>query len=404
MATIYLLGYPGWGHLIPLLPIMEELTRRGERVVCFETSVFQKAVRATGAEFRDYGDEFPPASARVMERFHKSTSDAIRVQLETSRWALEHLLEPLRREQPAFLVHDSLSAWGWYLAHALEIPTVSLFSNFAFNFKQHQPKPRGLTARARAFAGRLRRANSRTLADDLSRRYRVPRLENLAQLMRNRGTLNLVFTSREFQPDGSTFSANEYRFVGPSMVPRPDAPAFPFEKLDGRPLIYISLGTVANAHPAFYAACVRAFRNAPYQIVLATGDNIKVEAPSNFIVRPFVPQLEILKRAAAFVTHGGMNSVNEALYFDVPLVLCPQGGNTGWVAARAAELGAGIVIQNRELATDTQKGGMRLRDAVNAVLSEPRYKLAAKRIGDSLRATGGAATAADEIVKFRSSD
>lgn len=404
MSTTYVFGYPGQGHVIPMLPILAELVRRGERAICYETAAFQKSVQSTGAEFREYGADFPLASPRVMERFQSSTAGAVRVQLETSQWALEHLLEPLRQEHPTFLVHDSLSAWGWYLARALHVPTVSLYPTFAFHYIQHQHKPRGLTAQARAFAGRLRQANSRARADNLSRRYGAPRLDHPAQLMRNRGTLNLVYTSRAFQPDGDAFPAKEYKFIGPSVVERPDAPEFPLEKLDGRPLVYISLGTAFRARATFFEACVIAFRNAPYQIVLATGENVRVDAPSNFFVRPAVPQLEILKRAAVFITHGGMNSVNEALYFNVPLVMIPQGGDHGWVAGRAAELGAGIVIQNQELERDAQSGGMRLRKAVEGILTGSRYKLAAEKIGESLRATGGAAAAADEIGKFSSDD
>jgi len=210
--------------------------------------------------------------------------------------------------------------------------------------------------------------------------------------MRNRGTLNLVYTSREFQPHAEAFDAAQFKFIGPSVVPRADAPEFPFERLDGRPLILVSLGTAFNNQPTFYQDCARAFESQDWQVVMAVGTKFNKTMPNNFIVRVSVPQLELLQRAAVFVTHGGMNSVNEALYYNVPLVMIPQGGDHAWIAARVVELGAGIRLNKGEMSA------ARLHQAVQAILANARYKEAATQIGLTLRATGGVSQAADEIL------
>jgi len=147
-----------------------------------------------------------------------------------------------------------------------------------------------------------------------------------------------------FQPLAGDFDERRFRFVGPCCSFRPDTPAFPFERLDGRPLVLVSLGTVYSQVPKFLRRCMEELAGSPWQIVLATGGSSPMApVPANFIVRPSVPQVEILRRASAFVTHGGMNSVQEALYYGVPLVLAPQAADQFWISARTAELGAGLV-------------------------------------------------------------
>jgi MGT family glycosyltransferase len=131
----------------------------------------------------------------------------------------------------------------------------------------------------------------------------------------------------------------------------------------------------------------------PWQVVLATGGDTRIAdgVPENFIVRPSVPQLEILRRAAVFVTHGGMNSVQEALYYGVPMVMAPQAADQFWISARAAELGAAVVLDSSRLKAGT------IRTGVAEVLAGANYASAARCLGQSLRAAGGHIKAADEI-------
>jgi MGT family glycosyltransferase len=65
-----------------------------------------------------------------------------------------------------------------------------------------------------------------------------------------------------------------------------------------------------------------------YQVVMSIGRNVSLNdlgpLPASFIARQFVPQLEILQRAKLFITHGGMNSASETMFYGVPLIVVPQ--------------------------------------------------------------------------------
>jgi MGT family glycosyltransferase len=221
----------------------------------------------------------------------------------------------------------------------------------------------------------------------------------IIEYLGNPHPLTIIFTSREFQIRGDDFG-REFQFVGPSIPSNRDADHdFPFERLGPEPLVYISLGTTFNHAPDFYRACFGALADTPFQVVLSGGggDFRGVgEPPRNFIMREYVPQLDMLKRASVFVTHGGMNSANEGLYHGIPLVVVPQRGDQHLVARRVAELGAGIALGPGDVTSCS------LRNAVLRVALEPDFRKNARAIGRTLRKSGGCERAAAEILRFAS--
>jgi MGT family glycosyltransferase len=157
------------------------------------------------------------------------------------------------------------------------------------------------------------------------------------------------------------------------------------------------MGTIFNRLPHFYRACFEAFGGAPYRVLMTTGQVDAAAlgaAPKNFELREFVPQLQVLSQTSLFLTHGGMNSVSEALWHEVPLLVFPQHGDQHLVAARVAELGAGLTLGP----PDIEPG--KLREMADRVLSEPAFRAGARRIADSFRAAGGPPRAASEILAW----
>ncbi|MBR3251388.1 MAG: glucosyltransferase, partial [Erysipelotrichaceae bacterium] len=84
----------------------------------------------------------------------------------------------------------------------------------------------------------------------------------------------------------------------------------------------------------------------------------------------------------AFITHCGMNSASEALYFGVPLVLFPQTPEQGAVARRVEELGAGVRLRSIL--------GEDVLYALNKILNDPQFKVKAERVSESFKACKGA--------------
>jgi MGT family glycosyltransferase len=238
------------------------------------------------------------------------------------------------------------------------------------------------------YLGRFRRS-----ALVIERLYGL-KVGSFLETLTSRGTVTLAYTSALFQPEASTFDRSVH-FVGPMITPRHDASNFPFDHLSGDPLVYVSLGTTINNHPAFFKLCLEAFAGQPYQVVMSIGDRVAVdqlgEIPANVLIRPSVPQLEILQRARVFISHSGMNSVQESLYYGVPMLLVPQQTEQDLTANRVAELGAGIKVK---LPIKPEK----LLALTERLITNPTFRIRADVVGDSLLKAGGASRAADDLI------
>ncbi|XVV39120.1 macrolide family glycosyltransferase [Streptomyces sp. CA-100214] len=388
MSTIAFLNIGMHGHINPTLPVAAELVRRGHTVTYHTSPAFREEIAATGATVRPYpgGDQplpDPPSPITLMEALARTALDL-----------LPAVLADLRDDRPSLIVHDSACLWGALAARALGVPAASSFTTFAYN--RHVPSPTrasrellaGAAARPRNLAGYVRARLA------LRRRFAatgVPLLD-LADI---RQPLNLVYTSRAFQPAVEEFDRS-YRFVGPSIGARPDDPSFPSDRLRD-PVLYASLGTVFNADPRLLRTFAAALSPLAGTVVVSTGqtDPAALGAlPDNVLARRSVPQLEVLDRAALFITHGGMNSVNEAMFAGVPLLVVPQGADQPMVARRVVELGAGLSIRTENVTEDS------VRAIARRLLADSRYRAATSGLRATQREAGGYRRAADELERY----
>ncbi|MGG3619337.1 nucleotide disphospho-sugar-binding domain-containing protein [Bacillus pseudomycoides] len=163
-------------------------------------------------------------------------------------------------------------------------------------------------------------------------------------------------------------------------------------------VIYISMGTIMNNQPNFYQKCFTALKDLKVKVVLSIGKQLKAEQlkniPDNFIVRNYVPQLDVLRQTDVFISHCGMNSTSESLYFEVPLVMLPIINDQHTIAERVKELGAGAMLNIQQLSAED------IKEAVSEVLRNPIYKNNTKKISQSFRNAGGYSRAANKIFKF----
>ncbi len=119
------------------------------------------------------------------------------------------------------------------------------------------------------------------------------------------------------------------------------------------------------------------------------------ELPENVLVYNHVPQLEVLQIARVFISHGGMNSVQEGLYFGVPLLLFPQTEEQELVARRVEAFGAGRVIEEKDLESE------KLLGLVDMFLDDKSYLQSTKKLQKSLHSSGGYKRATDKIEEFK---
>lgn len=386
MSNILFVSIFGTGHVNPTIGLAKELMNRGEKVTYISGEEFREKIQKTGAKFKgiknlsNLKDSKPPLE--IIGRFKEMLEEILELVFNT-------------KEKFDYIIYDSTFIIGNEVGRVLKIPTICSITTFATNestnifsdlFKQIGPKTQQL----------LTSSVYMDFVKNLKEKYDI-KFPSISTVVSGTGMINIVYTSKYFQICGESFDES-YKFIGPSIADRNEDMSLSLETNDKKKVIYISLGTIFNKSIEFYESCFKAFDNMDVKIIMSIGKTIDVNTfksiPSNFIVRNYVSQLEILKQADVFITHGGMNSTNEGLYYDVPLVLIPQFADQPFVAKRVAELGAGIIIEKDKLTPEI------LKQSVVKILSENNFRINSKKIGKSLREAGGFKRGVDEILNL----
>ena len=387
MATIVFFCIPAHGHTNPTLNVVRELTARGHRVVYYSYDEFREKIEDAGAEFISCNGNDAQLHLTKEEgaKIGADLALSTRVLVDTTLSLDEPVCRAMERLRPDCIVADSMAVWGKAVAKKLGIPFVCSTTTFAFNKESAKIMPHSLRetlsmilslGKVNAQVKRLRQAGYpvKSVLDLIGSDESVP---------------TVVYTSPLFQPCAETFPEH-FAFVGPSIRPARSQVAKTGEKL-----VYISMGTVNNDMLPLYRACVQAVKGTLWQVILSVGDQVDREElgtlPDNVAVFSSVDQIAVLQKADVFLTHCGMNSASEGLYFGVPLVMLPQTSEQSGVAVRAEQLGAGLRL--RKTTPDA------IRAALEKAMDDPSYRENAEKIGASFRASGGAKAAADCIER-----
>ena len=388
MSKIVFFCIPAYGHTNPTLGVVRELIAQGHEVFYYSYDTMREPIEAAGASFVSCNayDAQQQLSPKDGERLGKDLAFSTHILVDTTLALDNAILSDMRVLAPDCIVADSMALWGRLIAKKLNIPFVSSTTTFAFNrfsakiMKQSPAQLFGMLFSMPKIGKEVKRLQDAG--------YPVKNVLDIIQNDENTDTV--VYTSPEFQPCADTFPAAHYAFVGPSIRP----PETVMEK-PKRPLVYISLGTVVNDQLSFYRQCIAALADSPYQVVLSVGEQIALSdlgvLPENIQAYPHVDQIAVLQVADVFLTHCGMNSVNEALYFGVPLVMFPQTPEQGGVCTRVLQLGAGIQLEKPKAAL--------IRRHIDAALSDPAYRQKAADIADGFRRCSGAKGAAEKILQ-----
>ena len=336
--------------------------------------MFREKIEQAGAAFIGCdGYDFEMEDKENADRVGKDKAFATEL-LVSSTLALDEMTtEKVREIQPDIVVSDSVAFWGKLVAMKHGLPYVSSTTTFAFNrYSSKYMKETPWDIAKMLFTMPKINKQIRRLQE---KGYPVKGILDIVQ--NGNDTNTIVYTSKYYQPCSDTFS-DRYHFIGPSIRPIKEPLAKTADKT-----VYISMGTV-NQNREFYRNCIHVLGQTDWQVIISMGTNTEHfdNVPENIEIHESVDQMAVLSIADAFLTHCGMNSASEGLYFQVPLVLFPQTPEQGAVAKRTEELGAGIMLKSISEEDILQ--------ALNTVLTVPSYKENAVLVSDSFRACGGA--------------
>lgn len=372
-----MINLPFSGHTNPTLELAKTFVSLGHEVTYIHSPDWKTKIEKTGATFVPY-DDYP-----------NTLTDS---QKETKSWGAAY--RTLQRIGGNFdcLIYEMLFLPGKAAADQLGIPAFRLFSTFTLN--EQVLSDFGKTGGwYMTFIFRypfLCKIVSQILQKKFNLRY-----GSIAKEMTdNAPNLNFTYTIREFQIYSDDFDSSRYKYVGASIGNRNEE-CFDFSPMK-QPIIYISLGTLLNTSAKFFRKCIEAFQEQPVSVIMSIGNVVKLEQlgkiPDNFFIYPFVPQLEVLQKASLFITHGGMNSVNEALFYGTPMLVIPVGNDQPTVARQIETLHLGIYMKQKDVKATS------LRLAATEILSNNNYKNNLKEFQMKSQAAGGNMEIARQIL------
>ena len=409
---IGILSFSSPGHYYPLTALGRRLQSRGHEVVYFQVADLERPIRAAGLQFRQLGrEDFPPGSLRARDEEVGQLEGV--AALRCGLRGVERKAMMLFRDAPAAirdegvdsLLVDQIEMAGGTVAEHLGLPFVSVAVAMPVNADPSVPPcffpwphRTGALARLRnwvgnaawewIFSGILRTINRQRQAWGLPPARDLDALfSRLAQVAQLPAALELP--GRRLPP--------HVHHTGSWTDAQGRAPVdFPWSRLDpNRPLVYASLGTLQNGILQTFRMIAEACAGLDLQLVISLGGGqdpaLLGDLPGDPVVVGYAPQLELIRRSALTISHGGLNTALESLERGVPMVVLPVTYDQPGVGARVEWSGVGRSIPVGRLTVD------RLRDAVRVVLGDLAYRERAGRLQSSIEAADGLSRAADLI-------
>ena len=400
---------PITGHVNPLAAVGRALVRRGHQVTLFHVQDMETKARSEGLQFAALGHQDYPLGTlarSILKLSNLSGRDALKYSVECacniSNLIMRDGPGAMRRQNIDALLVDQNEPSGGSVAERLRIPFLSVCTSLPLNREPLIPPPfvgwnfiNSPLAKARnrigySIADRLiapiQAILNKYRKDWSLRQISCPddtfsRIASIAQMPRE------FDFPRERLPE-------TFHYLGPWFDDRSSSSVpFPFEKLDGRPIIYGSIGTLQGKNSSYFRIMAEACSELDVQLVLSLGHGTgeaALDLPGDPIVVDYAPQLELLARAAVTITHAGMNTTQQSLHFGVPAIAIPLAHDQPAIAARLSRTGAGIVIP------PTQLTSRHLRAAVQSLLPKAsEFRACARRLQEAIRNSGGVERAAD---------
>lgn len=362
------------GHVNPTIAIASALVERGHEVAWTGSELAMRpllgpdaTIFPTGSRlYRDQGRQGAYAMKTLWQSFI----------VPFTRFTLPAVDKAVLEFQPDAVLVDQHAPAGALVAHRHGVPWVTLAPSSIELTRPFRALPR-VEEWMRGQLDRLWTMADLTPPDGLDLRFSP--------------YLVLAFTSGALT--GPYPLPDHYALVGPVLAPRPPEPGFPWDQVDrGRRKVLACFGTLVPDYAAdIYPRAVAALAPLDAQTIVVAPAGAVSDVPDNVLLTQRVPMLELMPHLDAVVCHGGMNTVCEALAEGVPLVMAPLINDQPVTAEQVVAAGAGIRVHAARFTPDS------LRATVTTVLDDPSYRAAARKVGDSFAAAGGAAAAADHV-------
>jgi zeaxanthin glucosyltransferase len=415
MARIGVLCPQLAGHLNPMLVLARELWRRGHSIVFWQVADMKPRIENEGFEFECVGAlEYPVgASKEYLEKLGELKGTSV-----IRFWHAEHekMSEVICRDISIsigkscvdMMLVDQVEPAGQAVAEHTNTPFLTVCNALLLNRESAVPPVFSSFVYRDSKISRLRNAILYKVGDQAVKKYS----NSLARIreswgLRKLSDSELLFATSPLahisqQPEAFDFPRRNlparFHYCGPFREEDKEEYGFPFDKLNGKPIVYASLGTLQNRKQQIFEMIAETCNHFDVQLVIAHGGGVDAATlrrlSGTALVVAYAPQCQVIARAALVITHAGLNTVLDALSYGVPMVAIPIAFEQPAIAARIRWAGVGEMIPASKL------NGKRLRNLIRRVLNGESYTISARKMRDAIAREDGASAAANVIESF----
>ncbi len=389
------------GHFNPMFAICQALQECGHRLTMVGSIDGEDRVRSAGLEYRSLNSPELPLGTLALHQQKLSKLSGWKATLYSSE-GVKAYTRILLRDAPQImeelkldgLLVDQYILAGRTIADRIGIPMVNFCGAMMLNLDAYVPPFFFGWQYRRDAVGWVRNRFGRWVMERMfqSAMVEINRYRRLWKLTPHLDIHDAFSPLAQLVPIPPEFDfpreslPKHLHYVGPlpSAAGRSRAD-FDFSRLDGRPLVFASFGTLHNEIRPLFEKLATAAAQLPVQLVMSMGGGSPQldRLAGDPIVVPFAPQLELLQRARLTVTHGGLNTVMKSLCGGVPLVAVPIANDQPGIAARLQWHGLGEIVKLSNLTSEM------LRTAMHKVLVDAHYRENALRMRSAIERVRG---------------
>mgnify|MGYP003536483685 FL=1 len=415
MSHIGILCPGAIGHLNPMCNLGAELLHRGHKVTLFGVPDVRAKIAQSTLEFYEIGaSDFPPGSIEIMyARLGQLTGlaglkFAIEFFKQDAMMLFREAPEAIRNAGIDMLLVDQVTTAGGTIADYLKLPFITICNALPINTEPGIPPYFTHWRYENTWWAKLRNQLGTVLINYLTRSIRTIVGEqrekwHLQQYPARDDAYSQIAQIAQL-PQELDFPREQivpwFHYVGPLKNSSEIEPVslnsqhFPFEQLNGKPLIYANLGTLQSHNWKIFDYIAEACLDFDVQLVISLGnpnaDPAQTNFPGNPLVVPFPPHQQLINRADLVITHAGSTAVS-CLSSGVPMVAVPITTDQPGMAARVARVGAGEVVPLAKLSVP------RLKIAIKQVLEDRSYRDNAAKLRAAIQNAGGVNYAANVV-------
>ena len=372
-------SWPGYGHLLPMVPLIRAAQRGGHDVVVSSGSDMAGLIGQLGVTAHGSGVTLAESYARMPDQ----TTISELPPEQQAGFAARHLFgagavdraqdvrELMDAWRPDIVVHDTLE---------LGSPTAAAMHGIPHVTHGYGPMVPGTTRFAAAIGSAVADAG---LPDPTAAIFAAPYLDICPPGLRGAepNPWTTIYALRpspgEIEPDATV----PWEFSDP---PHADT-------------VYLTLGTIMNQAAAVFRAVIEGCARWPVNLVVTTGPGFDPDVlgplPPAVLTAPFLPQAVVLPRCRAVVSHAGAGTMLGALCHGLPQLCLPQGTDQPFNTAALLPTGAALALQPNEITADA------VAEALGRLLDEPSFGQAANRLRAEIDQMPTAAVVLDEIIR-----